>query len=76
MLLAVAESPEGCCRRPQVDALLARRKGEGEHEALREIKNEFMSLWDGMPRCGDTLSSSTGHPGPLRPTSHSFLHCK
>ena len=43
----------------QVDALLARRKGEGEHEALREIKNEFMSLWDGMPRCGH-LSFSAG----------------
>ena len=21
---------------------------QGEHEALREIKNEFMALWDGL----------------------------
>ena len=35
----------------EVDALLARRRGEGEHEALREIKNEFMAQWDGIRGC-------------------------
>ena len=37
----------GSCRR-QVDALLARRGAHGEHEALREMKNEFMAQWDGI----------------------------
>ena len=32
----------------QVDALLARRGAHGEHEALREMKNEFMAQWDGI----------------------------
>lgn len=32
----------------QVDALLGRRNSLKEHEALREMKNEFMSCWDGI----------------------------
>jgi len=32
----------------EVDSLLGSRDKPGEHEALREIKNEFMSLWDGV----------------------------
>ena len=35
----------------EVDALLGRRDG-GEHEALRELKNEFMAQWDGVRRHG------------------------
>ena len=28
--------------------MLGRREKPGEHEAMRKIKNEFMSLWDGV----------------------------
>eukprot|EP00898_Chlorokybus_atmophyticus_P007088 jgi/Chlat1/7380/Chrsp6S07415 len=38
----------------EVDALLGRRDSHSEHEALREIKNEFMSQWDGI-RSGQAL---------------------
>ena len=28
--------------------MLGKREKQGEHEAMRKIKNEFMSLWDGL----------------------------
>ncbi len=28
--------------------MLSRRKGEGEPDYLREVKNEFMAQWDGI----------------------------
>ena len=31
----------------EIDSILGRR-GEGEHEATRKCKNEFMTLWDGL----------------------------
>ncbi|CAI5523833.1 unnamed protein product [Closterium sp. Naga37s-1] len=32
----------------EVDSLLGRRGQWGEHEAMRKVKNEFMSCWDGL----------------------------
>lgn len=32
----------------EVDSILGRRERHGEHEAMRKIKNEFMSNWDGL----------------------------
>eukprot|EP01091_Cochliopodium_minus_P010982 TRINITY_DN3035_c0_g1_i1.p1 TRINITY_DN3035_c0_g1~~TRINITY_DN3035_c0_g1_i1.p1 ORF type:complete len:1188 (+),score=442.28 TRINITY_DN3035_c0_g1_i1:62-3625(+) len=32
----------------EVDSMLGKREKQGEHEAMRKIKNEFMSLWDGL----------------------------
>ncbi|KAK4273203.1 hypothetical protein QN277_021650 [Acacia crassicarpa] len=32
----------------EVDSLLRRRENHGEHEAMRDIKNEFMVNWDGL----------------------------
>jgi len=32
----------------EVDSMLGRRDKTGEHEAMRKIKNEFMSNWDGL----------------------------
>ncbi|CAI7783004.1 unnamed protein product [Closterium sp. NIES-54] len=32
----------------EVDSMLGQRKGAGEHEAMRKIKNEFMTHWDGL----------------------------
>ena len=37
-------SPDG------VDALLSRR-GESEHDAMRRLKNEFLSSFDGVRTC-------------------------
>jgi len=37
----------------EVDAILGRRDKNGEHEAMRKIKNEFMMMWDGL-RTKDT----------------------
>ena len=37
----------------EVDSLLGRRNSHSEHEALREIKNEFMSQWDGLRSADD-----------------------
>jgi SpoVK/Ycf46/Vps4 family AAA+-type ATPase len=31
-----------------VYSILGRRDKHGEHEAMRKIKNEFMSMWDGL----------------------------
>ncbi len=31
-----------------MDALLGKRNSLKEHEALREMKNEFMACWDGI----------------------------
>ena len=33
-----------------MDAMLSRRRAEGEPDYLREVKNEFMAQWDGI-RC-------------------------
>jgi len=32
----------------EVDSMLGQRARSGEHEAMRKIKNEFMSRWDGL----------------------------
>jgi len=32
----------------EVDSLLGKRERTGEHEAMRKIKNEFMTNWDGL----------------------------
>lgn len=32
----------------EVDSMLGQRARYGEHEAMRKIKNEFMSHWDGL----------------------------
>jgi SpoVK/Ycf46/Vps4 family AAA+-type ATPase len=32
----------------EVDCLLGRREKQGEHDAMRKIKNEFMMMWDGL----------------------------
>ncbi|KAI5383551.1 uncharacterized protein LOC127105237 isoform X2 [Lathyrus oleraceus] len=32
----------------EVDSMLGQRSRQGEHEAMRKIKNEFMSHWDGL----------------------------
>jgi SpoVK/Ycf46/Vps4 family AAA+-type ATPase len=32
----------------EVDSILGTREKMGEHEAMRKIKNEFMSMWDGL----------------------------
>ncbi|XP_022631328.1 ribosome biogenesis ATPase RIX7 [Vigna radiata var. radiata] len=32
----------------EVDSMLGQRTRVGEHEAMRKIKNEFMTLWDGL----------------------------
>jgi SpoVK/Ycf46/Vps4 family AAA+-type ATPase len=32
----------------EVDSILGKRDRSGEHEAMRKIKNEFMSMWDGL----------------------------
>eukprot|EP00850_Spirogloea_muscicola_P016115 SM000128S26248 [mRNA] locus=s128:334411:342290:+ [translate_table: standard] len=32
----------------EVDSMLARRGKDNEHSAMRKIKNEFMSAWDGL----------------------------
>ena len=31
-----------------MDAILSQRGRQSEHEALREVKNEFMQIWDGI----------------------------
>jgi len=32
----------------EIDSLLSRRDSNGEHDAMRKIKNEFMMMWDGL----------------------------
>lgn len=32
----------------EIDSLLGRRDSQYEHEGMRKIKNEFMSMWDGL----------------------------
>eukprot|EP00027_Filamoeba_sp_ATCC50430_P015882 CAMPEP_0168570164 /NCGR_PEP_ID=MMETSP0413-20121227/16571_1 /TAXON_ID=136452 /ORGANISM="Filamoeba nolandi, Strain NC-AS-23-1" /LENGTH=434 /DNA_ID=CAMNT_0008602761 /DNA_START=87 /DNA_END=1387 /DNA_ORIENTATION=+ len=32
----------------EVDSILGKREKSGEHEAMRKIKNEFMTHWDGL----------------------------
>ncbi|KAM0944450.1 putative microtubule-severing ATPase [Dioscorea sansibarensis] len=32
----------------EVDSMLGQHSREGEHEAMRKIKNEFMTYWDGL----------------------------
>eukprot|EP00028_Trichosphaerium_sp_Am-I-7-wt_P010001 CAMPEP_0168536988 /NCGR_PEP_ID=MMETSP0405-20121227/19995_1 /TAXON_ID=498012 /ORGANISM="Trichosphaerium sp, Strain Am-I-7 wt" /LENGTH=1003 /DNA_ID=CAMNT_0008565335 /DNA_START=399 /DNA_END=3410 /DNA_ORIENTATION=+ len=32
----------------EIDSILGRRDKQGEHEAMRKIKNEFMMMWDGL----------------------------
>lgn len=34
----------------EVDSILGRRQKQGEHEAMRKIKTEFMMMWDGLKR--------------------------
>eukprot|EP00899_Mesostigma_viride_P003329 jgi/Mesvir1/12998/Mv06003-RA.2 len=54
----------------EVDALLGRRDSSSEHEAAREVKNEFMAQWDGfLQRRGSAGSSNTANSpfGLFRP---------
>ena len=44
VLLTAPISPD------EVDALLSRR-GEAEHDAMRRLKNEFLSSFDGVRAC-------------------------
>lgn len=40
----------------EVDSMLGQRTRVGEHEAMRKIKNEFMSHWDGlMTKTGERI---------------------
>ncbi|XP_072994780.1 uncharacterized protein [Typha latifolia] len=40
----------------EVDSMLGQRTRVGEHEAMRKIKNEFMSHWDGLlTKCGERI---------------------
>ncbi|XP_057774275.1 LOW QUALITY PROTEIN: lon protease homolog, mitochondrial-like [Salvia miltiorrhiza] len=40
----------------EVDSMLGQRTRVGEHEAMRKIKNEFMSHWDGlMTKAGERI---------------------
>ncbi|XP_042044089.1 uncharacterized protein LOC121789786 [Salvia splendens] len=40
----------------EVDSMLGQRTRAGEHEAMRKIKNEFMSHWDGlMTKAGERI---------------------
>ncbi|KAI4348024.1 hypothetical protein L6164_008787 [Bauhinia variegata] len=40
----------------EVDSMLGQRSRAGEHEAMRKIKNEFMSHWDGlMTKAGEQI---------------------
>lgn len=32
----------------EVDCILGKRDSSNEHEAMRKIKNEFMTMWDGL----------------------------
>ncbi|GLC35438.1 hypothetical protein PLESTB_000207100 [Pleodorina starrii] len=35
----------------EVDAMLGKRGNSSEHEAMLQVKTEFMQLWDGMESC-------------------------
>jgi len=51
----------------EIDSFLSSRTG-GEHEASRRIKNEFMTLWDGLKTSeGEriTVMGATNRPGDL-----------
>ena len=39
----------------EVDSMLGRRGKESEHSAMRKVKNELMSSWDGL-RTRDKVS--------------------
>jgi ATPase family associated with various cellular activities (AAA) len=40
----------------EVDSMLGQRARAGEHEAMRKIKNEFMTHWDGlMTKSGERI---------------------
>lgn len=43
----------------EIDALLSSRKSDGEHEASRRLKTEFMIQIDGMIQTQDAVSDST-----------------
>ena len=47
----------------QVDALLSRRNSHSEHESLREMKNEFAAVWDGIRYVLSSQCKDHGHPG-------------
>ncbi|GLJ38246.1 hypothetical protein SUGI_0778610 [Cryptomeria japonica] len=50
----------------EVDSMLGQRTRAGEHEAMRKIKNEFMSHWDGL------LSKNGEHVLVLAATNRPF----
>ncbi|KAL0698284.1 hypothetical protein Bca4012_054406 [Brassica carinata] len=53
----------------EVDSMLGQRTRVGEHEAMRKIKNEFMTQWDGlMSSSGDRILvlAATNRPFDLR----------
>ncbi|GBG68993.1 hypothetical protein CBR_g3692 [Chara braunii] len=52
----------------EVDSMLGRRTRVGEHEAMRKIKNEFMSHWDGLTSQEDVrvlILAATNRPFDL-----------
>lgn len=50
----------------QVDALLGERGGSMEHETSRNMKTEFMQLWDGLLKCRKVLVvAATNQPDRL-----------
>ncbi|KAJ3694570.1 hypothetical protein LUZ60_010050 [Juncus effusus] len=52
----------------EVDSMLGQRSRAGEHEAMRKIKNEFMTHWDGLltkPEQGILVLAATNRPFDL-----------
>ncbi|KAL2454483.1 P-loop containing nucleoside triphosphate hydrolase superfamily protein [Abeliophyllum distichum] len=52
----------------EVDSMLGQRTRAGEHEAMRKIKNEFMTHWDGLltkPRERILVLAATNRPFDL-----------
>lgn len=52
----------------EVDSMLGQRSRAGEHEAMRKIKNEFMTHWDGLltkPGASILVLAATNRPFDL-----------
>ncbi|KAF2583663.1 hypothetical protein F2Q70_00035264, partial [Brassica cretica] len=59
----------------EVDSMLGQRTRVGEHEAMRKIKNEFMTHWDGlMSNSGDRiLRTRVGEHEAMRKIKNEFM---